>query len=90
MIKNMLNIFAVNFKKYDIENGINSKINEFALDFLQVYDDFVRAKEVFSENKTNTDGLDSILKNMDSLLKKEVLKMVLCRKPRRFLITTSF
>ncbi len=54
----------------DIENGVNSKVNEFALDFLKIYDDFVRAKEVFSESKINSEGLDSILKNMDSLLKK--------------------
>ncbi len=54
----------------DIENGVNSKINEFSLDFLKIYDDFVRAKEVFSESKINSEGLDSILKNMDSLLKK--------------------
>ena len=54
----------------DIENGVNSKINEFALDFLKIYDDFVRAKEVFSESEINSEGLDSILKNMDSLLKK--------------------
>jgi len=54
----------------DIENGVNAKIDEFVLDFLKIYDDFVRAKEIFSENKINTDGLDSILKNMNSLLKK--------------------
>ena len=54
----------------DIENGVNTKINEFASDFLKIYDDFVRAKEVFSESKINSKGLDSILKNMDSLLKK--------------------
>ena len=54
----------------DIEHGVNTKINEFALDFLKIYDDFVRAKEVFSESKINSDGLDSILKNMDSLLQK--------------------
>ena len=54
----------------DIENGVNSKINEFVLDFLKIYDDFVRAKEVFSDSKINSEGLDSILKNMDSLLKK--------------------
>ena len=54
----------------DIQNGVNSKVDEFILDFLKIYDDFIRAKEVFSENKINTDGLDSILKNMDSLLKK--------------------
>ncbi len=54
----------------DIENGVNSKVDEFILDFLKIYDDFVRAKEVFSENKIDTEGLESILKNMDSLLKK--------------------
>ena len=56
--------------KSDIEKGVNSKIDEFVLDFLKIYDDFVRAKEVLSESKVNSDGLDSILKNMDSLLSK--------------------
>jgi len=54
----------------DIQNGINTKIDEFILDFLKIYDDFVRAKEVFSKSKINSDGLNSILKNMDLLLKK--------------------
>jgi len=54
----------------DIENGVNAKVDKFILDFLKIYDDFIRAKEVFSESKINSDGLDSILKNMDSLLKK--------------------
>ena len=54
----------------DIENGVNTKVDEFILDFLKIYDDFIRAKEVFSESKINSDGLNSILKNMDSLLKK--------------------
>ena len=54
----------------DIENGVNAKVDEFVLDFLKICDDFIRAKEVFSKNKINVDGLNSILKNMDSLLKK--------------------
>ncbi len=54
----------------DIESAVNVKINEFVLDFLKIYDDFVRAKQVFSESKINSEGLDSILKNMGSLLKK--------------------
>lgn len=54
----------------DIEKGVNTKIDEFVLDFLKIYDDFIRAKQVFAENKINTEGLDSILKNMDSLLVK--------------------
>jgi len=54
----------------DIENGVNAKVDEFISDFLTIYDDFIRAKEIFSKNKINVDGLNSILKNMDSLLKK--------------------
>jgi molecular chaperone GrpE len=40
------------------------------IEFLKIYDDFVRAKEVFSSNKVNIEGLDSILKNMDLLLER--------------------
>ncbi len=54
----------------DIEKGVNTKIDEFMLDFLTIYDDFIRAKQVFAESTINTKGLDSILKNMDSLLVK--------------------
>jgi len=54
----------------DIEVGVNSKINEFMLDFIKIYDDFQRAKDVLSESKINADGLNSILKNMESLMEK--------------------
>ncbi len=56
--------------KSDIENGVNTKIDQFMIEFLQIYDDFVRAKEFFSKNNVNIQGLESILKNMNSLLSK--------------------
>jgi molecular chaperone GrpE len=56
--------------RLEIENGINTKLSQFMIEFLKIYDDFIRAKEVFSNNEENTKGLDSILKNMDSLLEK--------------------
>ena len=56
--------------KNEIENGINTKIAQFMIEFLNIYDDFIRAKEVFSSAGKNTEGLDSILKNIDSLLEK--------------------
>lgn len=56
--------------QFDIEKGVNTKIDEFMLDFLKIYDDFIRAKQVFAESKIHTEGLNSILKNMDSLLAK--------------------
>ena len=54
----------------DIERGVNSKNDEFILDFIKIYDDFIRAKDVLSESKINADGLNSILKNMESLMQK--------------------
>ncbi|NNL57970.1 MAG: nucleotide exchange factor GrpE [Nitrosopumilus sp.] len=71
-LKHLLADFQNQNKKTqsDIEKGVNAKIDEFVLDFLKIYDDFARAKDVFSESKINTQGLESILKNMDSLLKK--------------------
>ena len=60
----------------DIETGVNSKINEFMLDFLKIYDDFQRVKDVLFESKINADGLNSILKNMESLMEKYNVKPI--------------
>ena len=60
----------------DIENGVNSKIDQFMLDFLSIYDDFVRAKDAFSNANIDTKGLEFILNNMDSLLKKFDVKPI--------------
>lgn len=54
----------------DIENGVQTGIDKFILDFLPIYEDFVRAKSSYEKSNIDTKGLDSILKNMDSLLKK--------------------
>ena len=52
----------------DIENGINLKIDKLFLSFLTIYDDLILAKKVLSEQKIDVSGLDSIIKNMNSLL----------------------
>ena len=54
----------------EIKNGINTRITQFMIEFLKIYDDFIRAKEVFSKNEGNMEGLDSIIKNMNSLLEQ--------------------
>lgn len=54
----------------EIKNGINTRITQFMIEFLKIYDDFIRAKEVFSKNEGNIEGLNSIVKNMDSLLEQ--------------------
>ena len=54
--------------KSDIENGVNLKIDKFLLSFLSIYDDFVLAKKTLSDEKVDVSGLESIVKNMNSLL----------------------
>ena len=54
----------------DIQTGVNNQMDKCFLDFLQIYDDFLRAKDAFSSSDIDTKGLDSILKNMDSFLAK--------------------
>jgi molecular chaperone GrpE len=36
--------------------------------FLSIYDDFIRAKKILSDEKIDISGLESIVKNMNSLL----------------------
>ena len=54
--------------RHDIENGINDKLDKFMLKFLTIYDDLTRAKDILIKENVNAQGLDSILKNIDSLL----------------------
>ena len=56
--------------KSDIENGVNIQIDKFMVSFLQIYDDLVRAKNVLVNEKINVEGLEGILRNMDSLLEQ--------------------
>jgi len=52
----------------DIQNRVNDKLAEIMLKFLSIYDDFVRANDALTKQKVNTEGLDAILKNMNSFL----------------------
>ena len=62
--------------KSDIEKGVNTKIDQFMLKFISIYDDFIRAKTILAEQKVNVSGLKSILKNMDSLLSEYNIKPI--------------
>ncbi|MBM3904270.1 MAG: nucleotide exchange factor GrpE [Thaumarchaeota archaeon] len=54
--------------KSDIQNGIAEKLDKFIIQFLTIYDDLVRAKEILKKENPEAQGLDGILKNIDSLL----------------------
>lgn len=53
-----------------IRNGINQKVDVVMRDFLSIYDDFERARDVYKAQDIDTSGLDSILKNATSILTK--------------------
>jgi len=47
---------------------INARGDKIILDFLTVYEDFIRAKNVYEKEGGNVDSLNSIIKNMESIL----------------------
>ena len=56
--------------KSDIQNGIAEKLDKFILQFLTIYDDLIRAKEILKKENSDAQGLDGVLKNIDSLLEE--------------------
>ncbi len=77
-IKHLLADFE-NLKKrseIDIKNRVDSIMDGIILKFLVIYDDFIRAKEAMSKQTINTQGLDGILKQMDSLLSELGVKPI--------------
>ena len=62
--------------KLRITKIVNLEIDKFMIDFLQIYDDLVRAKNVLLEEHVNVDGLNSIVKNVNSLLSKYEIKAI--------------
>ena len=51
-----------------IFDKINSRGDKIILDFLTVYEDFTRAKDAYEKEGANVDNLNSIIKNMESIL----------------------
>jgi molecular chaperone GrpE len=52
----------------DVQNKVNTITDNMILKFLSLYDDFVRAQDALSKQNVATEGLDAILKNMNSFL----------------------
>ena len=56
-----------NLEKQIIDR-INSRGDKIILDFLTVYEDFIRAKDAYEKDGGNVDNLNGIIKNMESIL----------------------
>ena len=52
----------------EISQRVSSKTNDLLLNFINIYEDFIRAVDVLSKDNIDTNGLQAIVKNMESLL----------------------
>jgi molecular chaperone GrpE len=56
-----------NLEKQTIDR-INARGDKIILDFLTVHEDFIRTKDAYKKEGANVDNLNSIIKNMESIL----------------------
>ena len=56
-----------NLEKQTIDR-INTRGDKIILDFLTVYEDFIRTKDAYEKEGGNVDSLNSIIKNMETIL----------------------
>ena len=56
-----------NLEKQTIDR-INARGDKIILDFLTVHEDFIRTKDAYKKEGVNVDNLNSIIKNMESIL----------------------
>ncbi|MDC0186913.1 nucleotide exchange factor GrpE [Candidatus Nitrosopelagicus sp.] len=60
----------------EISQRVSSKTNVLLLNFINIYEDFIRAVDVLSKDNVDTNGLQAIIKNMESLLHENNIKPI--------------
>jgi len=63
-------------KEQEIIDRVNTKTDKLIIDFLNVYENFVRAKDVYVNKEISVEGLDIIIKNMESILSEYEVKRI--------------
>ena len=70
------------YQNLDRRNNIEAsqkilkKTNQLMLGFIGIYEDFLRAKDALVNYNSNTEGLDAVIKNMESLLYENNIKQI--------------
>jgi len=64
-----------NLEKQTIDR-INARENKIILDFLTVHEDFIRAKNAYEKDGINVEGLNVIIKNIESILDNYEVKAI--------------
>ena len=60
----------------DITKGVSVKTNALLLNFISIYEDFIRAKNAYEEEGQNVDNLNIIIKNMKSILENYDVRQI--------------
>ncbi len=60
----------------EISQRVSEKTNNLLLNFLNIYEDFLRAENSLSKEKINTNGIQAVIKNMESLLSENNIKPI--------------
>jgi len=60
----------------EVSQRVSEKTNNLLLNFLNIYEDFLRAENSLSKEKINTDGIQAVIKNMESLLTENNIKPI--------------
>ena len=60
----------------EISQRVSSKTNNLLLNFINIYEDFVRAENSLSKEKIDTSGIIAVIKNMESLLSETNIKPI--------------
>ena len=62
--------------KVEISQRVSSKTNDLLLNFINIYEDFIRAEISLSKEKIDTSGIIAVIKNMESLLSENNIKPI--------------
>ena len=60
----------------EISQQVSEKTNNLLLNFLNIYEDFLRAENSLSKENINTDGIQAVIKNMENLLSENNIKPI--------------
>ena len=60
----------------EISQRVSEKTNNLLLNFLNIYEDFLRAENSLSKEKIDTSGIIAVIKNMENLLAENNIKPI--------------
>ena len=60
----------------EISQRVSDKTNNLFLNFINIYEDFIRAENSLSKEKIDTSGITAVIKNMENLLSENNIKPI--------------